>query len=130
MSARSQRTVFLLGIMDIVRVPQVPVTAHKDRRVQSLDGGHRRVSPSWLRFHRAGPDDRCCQSEVKFQMKDPGSNATTVTYFGMCNSAAPALTSSSLVDDVMNCVIRSTFVVVPPPVRAGSPVDRPPTPPA
>ncbi len=56
------------------------------------------------------------KSEVKFQMKDPGVNATTVTLFGSVEfAAAGAYYVEVLVDDVMKVRYPIHLVVVPPP---------------
>jgi len=116
--------VFLLGIMDIVRVPQVPVTAHKLGVFNRWTAGIGSFTES-IRFIAPDQTTVLAKSEVKFQMKDPGVNATTVTYFGNVQFTAPgAYFVEILVDDVMKLRYPINIVVVPMPGAAAQP---PPT---
>jgi hypothetical protein len=56
------------------------------------------------------------KSEVKFGMKDPAMNATTVTFFSNVEFTAPgSYFVEVLVDDVMKLRYPLTVFVVPPP---------------
>ncbi|HUR44920.1 MAG TPA: hypothetical protein VMZ27_03510 [Candidatus Saccharimonadales bacterium] len=56
------------------------------------------------------------KSEVKFTMKDPAVNATTVTFFANVEFATPgSYFVEVLVDDVMKIRYPLTVFVVPPP---------------
>ncbi len=113
--------VFLLGIMDVVRVPQVPVTAHKLGVFNRWTAGIG-VFTECIRFIAPDQTTVLAKSEVKFQMKDPGVNATTVTYFGNVQFAAPgAYFVEVLVDDVMKLRYPVNIVVVPQPGAAVQP---------
>jgi len=72
---------FLVGIIDFVRVPQVPVTAFKLSVFNRWTAGIGQFTES---VRLMAPDQTTVlrKSEVKFAMKDPAVNATTVTVFG------------------------------------------------
>src|SRR5262245_30860567 len=72
---------FLIGVMDFVRVPQVPIAAHKLSIFTRWTSGVGQFTES---VRLIAPDQTTVlrKSEVKFGMKDPGINATTVTLFG------------------------------------------------
>ena len=107
--------VFLLGILDVVRVPQVPVTAHKLAVFNRWTAGLGAFTES-VRLIAPEQTTILRKSEVKFQMKDPGINATTVTLFGNVEfAAAGAYFVEVLVDDVMKIRYPVNLVVVPPP---------------
>jgi len=104
--------VFLLGILDVVRVPQVPVTAHKLAVFNRWTAG---IGVFTEQVRIVAPDQTTVisKSEVKFQMKDPNINATTVTYFGnvQFNAAGPYFVEV-LVDDVMKLRYPLSIVIV------------------
>jgi hypothetical protein len=110
--------VFLLGILDVVRVPQIPVTAHKLAVFNRWTAG---IGLFTEQIRVVAPDQTTVisKSEVKFQMKDPTVNATTVTYFGNVQfSAAGSYFVEVLVDDVMKLRYPINIVIVP---MAGGP---------
>ena len=117
--------VFLLGILDVVRVPQLPITAAKICVFNRWTAG---VGVFTEAVRILAPDQTTVlsKSEVKFQMKDPNISATTVTYFGNVQFASPgAYFVEVLVDDVMKLRYPINLVVVAPP-----PGSQPPAPPA
>src|SRR3989454_12565629 len=92
---------FLIGVIDFVRVPQLPITAFKLSVFNRWTAGVGAFTES---VRLIGPDQTTVlrKSEVKFHMKDPGINATTVTLFGNVEfAAAGAYYVEVLVDDVM-----------------------------
>jgi hypothetical protein len=105
---------FLLGIIDFVRVPQLPVTAFKlavfNRWTAGLGQfteGVRLIAPDQTTVIR--------KSEVKFAMKDPSANATTVTVFGNVEFNQPgSYFIEVIVDDVMKLRYPVTVFIVPP----------------
>jgi len=110
--------VFLLGILDVVRVPQVPVTAHKLGVFNRWTAG---IGVFTEQIRVVAPDQKTVisRSEVKFQMKDPSVNATTVTYFGNVQfTTAGSYFVEVLVDDVMKLRYPINIVIVP---MAGGP---------
>ena len=106
---------FLIGVIDFVRVPQLPVTAFKLSVFNRWTAGIGNFTES---VRLIAPDQTTVlrKSEVKFQMKDPAINATTVTLFGNVEFAAPgAYYVEVLVDDVMKIRYPINLVVVTPP---------------
>jgi hypothetical protein len=106
---------FLVGVIDFVRVPQLPVTAFKLSVFNRWTSGLGMFTES---VRLIAPDQTTVlrKSEVKFQMKDPGLNATTVTLFGNVEFAtAGAYYLEVLVDDVMKIRYPINLVVVTPP---------------
>jgi hypothetical protein len=108
----------LIGIIDIIRVPQVPVTAYKLAVFNRWTAGIGQFSEN---VRLIAPDQTTVlrKSEVRFSMKDPNINATTVTYFGSVEFATPGTYSMEvLVDDVMKLRFPIPVVVVTPPGTA------------
>ena len=105
----------LVGVIDIVRVPQVPITAHKLTVFNRWTAGLGQFAES---VRLIGPDQTTivCKSDVKFAMKDPNINATTVTLFGNVKfETAGAYHVEVMVDDVMKVRYPLNVVVAPPP---------------
>ena len=110
----------LIGIIDIIRVPQLPVTAYKLAVFNRWTAGIGQFTES---VRLIAPDQNTVlrKSEVRFSMKDPNINATTVTMFGNVEFAAPgAYSLEVLVDDVMKLRFPIPVVVVSPPGTATS----------
>lgn len=111
----------LIGILDVVRVPQLPVTAGKLCLFNRWTAGIGVFTES-IRFLAPDQTTVLRKSEVKFQMKDPALNATTVTVFGNVEFAHPgSYYIEVLVDDVMKVRYPVTVVVVQPPPGAQQP---------
>lgn len=109
---------FLIGIIDMVRVPQLPITAFKLSLFTRWTSG---VGNFTETVRLLAPDQTTVirKSEVKFQMRDPNLTATTVTMFGNVEFAAPGPHYIEvLVDDVMKVRYPVNIVVVPPPAGA------------
>jgi hypothetical protein len=105
---------FLIGVIDFVRVPQVPITAGKLTVFNRWTSG---VGNFTEKVRLVAPDQTTVvrKSEVKFQMSNPGINATTVTLFGNVEFTTPgAYYLEVLVDDVMKIRYPINLVVVPP----------------
>jgi len=108
----------LIGVIDIIRVPQVPVTAYKLAVFNRWTAGIGQFNES---VRLIGPDHTTVlrKSEVRFQMKDPNINATTVTMFGNVEfGMAGTYSMEVLVDDVMKLRFPIPVVVVQPPGTA------------
>ena len=106
---------FLVGVIDFLRVPQVPITAFKLSIFNRWTAGIGQFSES---VRLMGPDQTTVmrKSEVKFTMKDPAVNATTVTFFANVEFSTPgSYFVEVLVDDVMKLRYPLTVFVVPPP---------------
>ena len=105
----------LIGVIDIIRVPQVPVTAFKLAVFNRWTAGIGQFTES-VRFIAPDQSTVLHKSEVRFAMKDPNINATTVTMFGNVKFATDGVYSVEiLVDDVMKLRFPITVVVVAPP---------------
>ena len=105
---------FLVGIIDFVRVPQLPVTAYKLSVFNRWTAGLGQFTEA---VRLMGPDQTTVlrKSEVKFAMKDPSINATTVTVFGNVEFSQPGTYFVEVVvDDVMKLRYPVTVFVVPP----------------
>ncbi len=103
---------FLIGVLDLIRVPQVPVTAFKLNVFNRWTAGMGNFVES---VRLIAPDQNTVlrKSEVKFSMKDPAINATTVTLFGnVAFETAGAYYVEVLVDDVMKVRYPLNVVVV------------------
>jgi hypothetical protein len=102
----------LIGVIDFVRVPQLPITAYKLSVFNRWTAGIGVFTES---VRLIAPDQTTVlrKSEVKFQMKDPGLNATTVSLFGNVEfAAAGAYFVEVLVDDVMKVRYPVNLVLV------------------
>ena len=112
---------FMVGVIDFVRVPHLPVTAFKLAVFNRWTAGVGVFTES-VRFIAPDQTTVLRKSEVKFQMKDPGINATTVTLFGNVEfAAAGAYFIEVLVDDVMKIRYPINLVVVTPPNQGQPP---------
>src|SRR5436190_11295668 len=92
---------FLVGIIDFVRVPQVPVTAFKLSVFNRWTAGIGQFTET-VRFIAPDQTTVLRKSEVKFSMKDAAINATTVTVFTNVEFGHPGTYYVEImVDDVM-----------------------------
>lgn len=117
---------FLIGVIDVVRVPQLPVTAGKLCVFNRWTAG---VGAFVESVRLLAPDQTTVlrKSEVKFGMRDPGVNATTVTFLGGVEFGQPGLYwVEVLVDNVMKVRYPVNVVVVPPPQQGPQPAQAPP----
>lgn len=121
----------LIGILDVLRVPQLPITAFKLTLFNRWTAG---VGVFNETVRMLAPDQTTVlrKSEVKFQMKAPGINSTTVTVFGNVEFAAPGpYHIEVLVDDVMKVRYPINVVQVQLPNQGqGQPPAPPQSPPA
>jgi hypothetical protein len=91
----------LVGVLNFVRVPQLPVTAFKICVFNRWTAG---VGNFTETVRLLGPDQTTVirKGEVKFALQDPVHTATNVTVFGQVEFTAPgAYFIEVLVDDVM-----------------------------
>jgi hypothetical protein len=70
----------LIGILDVLRVPQLPITAFKLTVFNRWTAGIGVFTES-VRLLAPDQTTVLCKSEVKFQMKAPTVNSTTVSLF-------------------------------------------------
>ncbi len=109
---------FLIGVINFLRVPQLPVVALKlvvfNRWTAGI--GHftesvRLIAPDQTTVLRKG--------EVKFELKDVATHATNVTMFGQIEFRTPGVHFVEvLVDDVMKLRYPVPLIVTPPPAQA------------
>ena len=117
---------FLIGVIGLVRVPQLPIVAARLCVFNRWTAGigrftecTRLVAPDQTTVIRKG--------EVKFELRDTTLHATNVTVFGQIEfKAAGTYFIEVLVDDVMKLRYPIPVVHVPPPEQA----PKPPPPPA
>ena len=114
---------FLIGVINFIRVPQLPVVAFKLSVFNRWTAGvgqfvetSRFIAPDQTTVLRKG--------EVKFGLQDAGLHATNVTVFGQVEfKTAGTYYVEVLVDDVMKLRYPVPVIVTPPP-------NQPPAPPA
>jgi hypothetical protein len=112
---------FLVGILGLIQVPQVPVTAFKlcvfnrwTAGVGAFTESVRLLAPDQMTVLR--------QSQVKFTVKDATHHATNVTVFGQIKfEVAGVYYIEVLVDDIMKLRFPLPLVVVQPPVAGQAP---------
>ena len=103
----------IVGVLGLIRVPQVPITAFKicvfnrwTAGVGQFEESVRLVEPDQTTLVR--------KSNVKFALQDPAHHATNVTVFGQVEFKLPgAYFVEVLVDDVMKLRFPLPIVVVP-----------------
>ena len=104
---------FLIGVINFVRVPQLPVTALKLCCFNRWTAGVGQFTES---VRLIGPDQVSIlrKSEVKFALEDATLHATNVTVFGQVKFETPgAYFIEVLVDDVMKLRYPISVAVVP-----------------
>ncbi len=105
----------LVGVIGVIRVPQVPITAMKlcifnrwAAGVGVFNEMVRLIAPDHVTLVRQGG--------VKFGLQDPAHHATNVTVFGQLEIKTDGVYYLEvLVDDVMKLRFPVPVVVVPPP---------------
>ena len=103
---------FIIGVINFVRVAKLPVVAFRLCVFNRWTAGLGQFTEC---VRLIAPDQTTVlrKSEVKFQMKDPGLNATTVSLFGNVEfAAAGAYFIEVLVDDVMKVRYPVNLVLV------------------
>jgi len=120
---------FLLGIIGVIRVPQVPVTAFKLCVFNRWTAG---IGSFTEIVRLMGPEQTTPlrQSQVKFTLQDPAHHATNVSVFGQIEFASVGLYHIEvLVDDVMKLRFPLPIVQLPPQGQPKGPQPQPPQPP-
>jgi hypothetical protein len=116
----------VIGILDVLRVPQLPITAFKLTVFNRWTAGVGVFTES-VRFLAPDQTTLLCKSEVKFQMKTPSINSTAVSLFTNVQFTAPGpYYIEVLVDDVMKVRYPINVVLVQLPNQAQP---QPPAPP-
>lgn len=115
----------LIGVLNLVRVPQLPVTAFKivvfnrwTAGVGQFNESVRLLAPDQTTVLRKG--------EVKFALQDAAHTATNVTVLGQVEFTKPgAYFVEVLVDDVMKLRYPLPVMVVQSPQQPGAPKQAP-----
>ncbi len=121
---------FLIGVLNFIRVPQLPVVALKLSLFNRWTAGVgqftetvRLIAPDQMTVLRKG--------EVKFALQDAALHATNVTLFGQVEfKVAGTYYVEVLVDDVMKLRYPLPVIVAPPPQPQQGQPPQPPPPPA
>ena len=120
-------TFTIVGVIDVIRVPQTPIVAFKLGLFNRWTAG---IGLFTETMRLIAPDQTTVlrKSELKFQMRDAYLNATNVTVMQQVEVKAPGVYFIEvLVDDVMKLRYPVPVVVVAPP---GAPGQAPPPAPA
>lgn len=118
--------VILLGVIGVINVPQLPVTAFKLCLFNRWTAG---IGNFVETCRLLAPDQTTVvrQGQVKFALNDPANNATNVTFFGQVKfEAAGTYFVEVLVDDVLKLRYPIPVRIVTPPQGQGQP-QKPPT---
>jgi hypothetical protein len=116
---------FILGILNIIRVPQTPVTALRLNVFNQWTAGVGLFTES---VRLIAPDQTTVirKSELKFELKDPAVNHTTINMLQQVEfKTGGTYYVEVLVDDVMKLRYPCTLIVMPP-----NPAQKPPEAPA
>ena len=111
----------LIGVINVIRVPQVPVTAFKLSLFNRWTAGVGRFTEH---ARLIAPDQTTVlrKSEVKFELRDAGLHSTSCTVFGQVEfKAAGVYYVEVLVDDVMKLRYPVPLVVAPQQQNPGGP---------
>ncbi len=106
---------FIIGVINLIRVPQLPVMAGRlcvfsrwTAGVGQFTENVRLIAPDQMTVLRKG--------EMKFELKDPSLHSTNVLVFGNVEFKTPGnYFVEVVVDDVMKLRYSIPVVVVPPP---------------
>ncbi len=123
---------FLVGVINFIRVPQLPVVALKLSLFNRWTAG---IGQFIETVRLMAPDQTTVlrKGEVKFVLQDPSLHATNVTFFGQVEfKTAGTYYVEVLVDDVMKLRYPVPVILTPPqgqpPTQQGAPPAPPETP--
>ena len=92
---------FLIGVVQVVRVPQIPIVAGRICVFNRWAAGIGQFTET-VRLIAPDQTTAISKSEMKFELRDPALSATNVTFFGQVKfEAAGTYYVEVLVDDVM-----------------------------
>lgn len=117
---------FLIGVINFLRVPQLPVVALKLSVFNRWTAGVGQFTES---VRLIAPDQTTVlrKGEVKFKLQDAGLHATNVTVFGQVEfKVAGNYFIEVLVDDVMKLRYPVPLIHTPPPAQGAQPPQSPP----
>jgi len=110
---------FLIGVLNFIRVPQLPVVAFKLSVFNRWTAGIGKFTES---VRLIAPDQTTVlrKGEVKFALQDAAYHATNVTLFGQVEFKTPGTYFVEvLVDDVMKLRYPIPVIVAPPQPQGG-----------
>ena len=116
---------FLIGVINFIRVPQVPVTAHRLLFFNRWTAG---VGEFLQCIRLIGPDQvtELSKSETKFALAEPAAHAINVAMFGNVTfNTAGVYYVEVLVDSVMKIRFPLPVILVPPPAANQPPPAKP-----
>jgi hypothetical protein len=108
-------SVTLVGVINHLRTPQLPVTAFKLLLFNRWTAGFGEFRET---VRLIGPDQATVikQGDLKFALRDVTHNATNVSFWGQIKFDVPgAYTFEIMVDDVMKLRFPMVIELVPPP---------------
>lgn len=111
----------LVGVLNFIRVPQLPVVALKLGLFNRWTAGVGQFTES---VRLIAPDQTTVlrKSDIKFALQDPGSQATNISFFGQVEfKTQGSYYVEVLVDDVMKLRYPLPVVLTPPPQGQGQP---------
>ena len=112
---------FLIGVLNFIRVPQLPVVALKLSLFNRWTAGVGQFTEA-VRFVAPDQTTLLRHHEMKFALQDAGMHATNVTVFGQVEfKAAGTYYIEVLVDDVMKLRYPVPVILAPPPNQPASP---------
>src|SRR5258708_39083418 len=115
----------LIGVINFIRVPQVPITAHRLLIFNRWTAG---VGEFLQSIRLIGPDQvtELSKSATKFVLAEPASHALNVAVFGNVTfNVAGVYFIEVLVDSVMKLRYPLPIAVVPPPAANPTPPPKP-----
>lgn len=117
---------FLVGVINFIRVPQLPVVALKLSLFNRWTAGVGQFTET-IRFIAPDQTTVLRKGEVKFVLQDAALHATNVTVFGQVEFKTPGTYYMEvLVDDVMKLRYPVPVIVAPP--QTPPPASTPPPP--
>ena len=112
---------FLIGVINFVRVPQLPVTALRLTVFNRWTAGLGQFTET-VRLVAPDQTTEMRKAETKFALQDPAIHATNVAIFGQVEfKVAGHYFIEVLVDDVMKIRYPLTILHQPPPQKPGGP---------
>jgi len=117
---------FLIGVINFIRVPQLPVVALKLSLFNRWTAGVGQFTET-VRFMAPDQTTALRKGEVKFLLQDAALHATNVTVFAQVEFKLPGTYYMEvLVDDVMKLRYPVPVIVAPPPPQPPAPPAPPP----
>ena len=108
---------FLIGVVNVIRLPQLPVTAGRICLFNRWTAG---IGQFVETFRLIAPDQTTVISkgEMKFELRDPALSATNVMFFTQVKfETAGTYYVEVLVDDVMKIRYPVPLLLAPPPAQ-------------